>query len=299
MDVYLMDVYLMDVFLMGLFLMNVFLMDVFLMDFLSKPTSPMIKLLQLNEAMFSAGSSWSISITHLPGQTKAGYFAWLAPHHFAKPLSWAVKGDLALADLVAALRCWLPALHLVTNSCFSVSFPGSTYTLPKIITASETGICWAKGRRTQKNLQSMFFLCAFINVMLPVGPGSPVWGMNQAVLAFAGTTPVLCMRFLSLLLFSIILNSCPGWCLPCLLYYLLMCFPKYISPLDKPLLLSLVAKTSFAVVFLLQLLCASFLHPCRGTFLLLSMFFEHLGACASSSRGRWMPPLLVLHPRRR
>lgn len=92
MDVYLMDVYLMDVFLMGLFLMNVFLMnvflmDVFLMDVLSKPTSPMIKLLQLNEAMFSAGSSCSISITRLPGQTKAGYFAWLAPHHFAKLLS--------------------------------------------------------------------------------------------------------------------------------------------------------------------------------------------------------------------
>lgn len=70
-----MNIYLMDMYLMDVYLMDVFLMDVFLTDVLSKPTSTMIKLLQLNEAMFSAGSLCSISITRLPGQTKAGYFA--------------------------------------------------------------------------------------------------------------------------------------------------------------------------------------------------------------------------------
>lgn len=31
----------------------------------------------------------------------------------------------------------------------------------------------------------MFFWCAFINTVLLMGPASPFWGMNQAVLVFA------------------------------------------------------------------------------------------------------------------
>lgn len=50
--------------------------------------------------------------------------------------------------------CWfdsrapmqLPALCLV-NNCFLVSLPGPVYVLPKIITTSETGLCWASRRK--------------------------------------------------------------------------------------------------------------------------------------------------------
>lgn len=65
---------------------------------------------------------------------------------------------------------------------------------------------------------------------------------------------------------------------PAFLYYLLICFPKYVSCFDKYLLLSVAANPAPPAVLLLQLPYVSLLHPCRATFWFSACFIEPFGS---------------------
>lgn len=109
--------------------------------------------------------------------------------------------------------------------------------------------------------------------------GAPFWGMNQAMLTFSqdpsSSSHELSFpfSFQSLKFMSPVMPPSPAF-----LYYLLICFPKYVSCFDKYLLLSVAANPAPPAVLLLQLPYISLLHPCRGTFWFSVCFIEPFGS---------------------
>ena len=138
------------------------------------------------------------------------------------------------------------------------------------------------------------FLPAFISAVLPAGTSSSLLGhesgsahIQPALLVFWARLSFLSAFQSHLKFTSLVMPPSPA-----LLYYLSICFPKYVLCSDKDLLLSFVAKPTPPAVLLLQL---------PGAFILLPEVlsgFQHvllstLVLPSISSKGGWIPLLLL------